>query len=133
MNTTHQAKELLLALIETVYSQSGRPTKATAKKTMKFVSADKELNSAVNIGGSLSGFDLKTCDWNSVHDILPPKGDFKCFSDNCSVHVDVVANGVRWVNCYYCFNDKGWFNSTLGSFIQDVTHWMPVPELPKEQ
>ena len=68
--------------------------------------------------------------WISVSDRLPSEGDYRECHEN-------------WDGCVIWTNGSdiglGWYSTITGDWadiydcdIDDVTHWMPLPELPKE-
>ena len=67
-------------------------------------------------------------EWISVKDKLPPQDcKFKNFS------IPIIFCYAEWIWCgNYCFKDKNWYNN---GFINAniITHWMPLPNLPKEE
>ena len=63
-------------------------------------------------------------EWISVKDRLPNKEqDVLAFS--------VLGNETRITLAGYC-NDGTWFDGIFNCYINTVTHWMPLPEPPKE-
>lgn len=64
-------------------------------------------------------------EWISVKDRLPEKGE------------DVLVFGYwheKWqpLMCYLSPHRNGeWFTTVAGQQVYEVTHWMPLPELPK--
>lgn len=72
--------------------------------------------------------------WNSVEDRLPET--YKSYGFNgIDVEVsDIVATNqgaAVYLDGYWC--EVGWDSHDLGKRIQGVTHWMPLPQPPKEQ
>jgi hypothetical protein len=63
--------------------------------------------------------------WISVEDELP-KGDY---DDEC-IDVYSIAMG-RITDCTYI--DSNYWETYQGDRIYDVTHWMPLPEPPKDK
>ena len=63
-------------------------------------------------------------EWISVHDELPGN------NRNVDCFVDSGVDGERWPNCY-C-EDGEWFDSDMHCSIDLVTHWIEIPENPKE-
>jgi len=64
--------------------------------------------------------------WISVEDELPPTSDKDDESDD---YLIVDSDGDKNVG-YYNKMDELWFS--CDGYILDVTHWMPLPEAPKE-
>lgn len=81
--------------------------------------------------------------WISVEDRLPKKeGEYLCatrlFSHLMSIHVLGFSKNLSKVSKYDLGDHKhaGWYSydSEYGYYsYDDVTHWMPLPELPKEE
>ena len=67
--------------------------------------------------------------WISVKDRLP---DIDKYYGDCMYSADVfVYDGSRRGEGYYCHKTNMWHNSFDEEIIK-VTHWMPLPEPPKE-
>ena len=64
--------------------------------------------------------------WISVNDELPPTSDKDDKSDD---YLTVDSDGDKNVG-YYNKMDELWFS--CDGYILDVTHWMPLPQAPKE-
>ena len=62
--------------------------------------------------------------WISVNEKLPP-----IENDNLSIKVLVVSNKGKIHFSRYDYDMEGWISSVLDIVF---THWMPIPELPKE-
>lgn len=62
--------------------------------------------------------------WISVKDKLPPEDN-----DGLSIKVLVVSTKGKIHFSRYDYDMKGWISSVLDIVF---THWMPIPELPKE-
>ena len=62
--------------------------------------------------------------WISVNEKLPPVE-----KDNLSIKVIVVSNKGKIHFSRYDYDMEGWISSVLDIVF---THWMPIPELPKE-
>ena len=80
-------------------------------------------------------------EWISVNDRLPDKdGKYLCchfFANLKYISVCSFAKNLRKVDKYDFPNEnrKGWYgsDSEYGYYEKtNVTHWMPLPELPKE-
>ena len=74
-----------------------------------------ELENADEVGG-----------WISVKDRLPDKsGTYLCYQPKAA---SICAlNTVRWSEV------KGWMGKEVGSRIEGIEYWMPLPEPPKEE
>lgn len=59
--------------------------------------------------------------WISVKDRLPEDGRYLVVTQKADGYADVNTAA---------YNDMGWW--TLSNF-GDITHWMPIPEMPKEE
>ena len=62
--------------------------------------------------------------WISVNERLPPEE-----KDGLSIKVLVVSTKGKIDFSRYDYNMKGWISPVLDI---EFTHWMPLPELPKE-
>ena len=64
--------------------------------------------------------------WISVKDRLPEKpGTYLCYQPKAA---DICAlNTVRWST------QRGWMGKEVGSRIEGIEYWMPLPEPPKEE
>ena len=62
--------------------------------------------------------------WISVNEKLPP-----IEKDNLSIKVIVVSTKGKIDFSRYDYDMEGWISSILDIVF---THWMPIPELPKE-
>ena len=65
-------------------------------------------------------------EWISVKDRLPERGTEVLVTDGLHTMVtwcEDTINGVKWVDNYYTY---------VNVRFREVTHWMPLPELPKE-
>ena len=73
--------------------------------------------------------------WISVKDKLPEKGDYNDY---------LITDGKHCYVGYYRHDADAWDNSALGwiqgisadtdeTYDINITHWMPLPELPKEE
>lgn len=62
--------------------------------------------------------------WISVNERLPPEE-----KDGLSIKVLVVSTKGKIDFSRYDYNMKGWISPVLDIIF---THWMPIPELPKE-
>ena len=78
-------------------------------------------------------------EWISVKDRLPDKdGKYLCFSTNGNfIDVCGFAKSLHKVDKYDFkgIRRKGWYtySGEWGYYeISCITHWMPIPELPKE-
>jgi len=71
-------------------------------------------------------------EWTSVRDGLP---DLKERNDRKNPTSDdvLVFNGRISVGCRWKCGDKEYFLSNEDYDSGDITHWMPLPELPKEE
>lgn len=61
--------------------------------------------------------------WIDIRDDVPNDGD-ECL---------VVTEGRRIVDAHYAIeylNFAGGFYTKMGTYVYDITHWMPRPELP---
>ena len=70
-------------------------------------------------------------EWISVKDRLPEN------DDNVLVIVNGKYNNVTFVNAMmiaaFCDDEHVWFLNEYPDFVHaNVTHWMPLPEPPKE-
>ena len=63
--------------------------------------------------------------WISVNEKLPP-----IEKDNLSIKVIVVSTKGKIDFSRYDYDMKGWISPVLDI---EFTHWMPLPNLPKEQ
>ena len=62
-------------------------------------------------------------DWVSVKDRLPDDG----------TRVLCYCRGNQYDICHFQKKRKTWFDRSWNGYAQGyVTHWMPLPELPKE-
>jgi len=68
----------------------------------------------------------KLCEWISVDDRLPECGNPKAINEKWLV-VDSI--GRRYITNIHPGN---WNKDIYGDFT-DVTHWMPLPDLPKKK
>ena len=59
-------------------------------------------------------------EWVSVKDRLPNEGSYLVFLDNGFI-------------CRAFFNKENIWVDVMSSKLLNVTHWMPLPEAPKEQ
>ena len=67
-------------------------------------------------------------EWISVKDKLPLNSkNILIYSKDWGVGYGWYTAGQGW---YYCYHDGDGFIYTSGN---DITHWMPLPELPKEE
>lgn len=65
-------------------------------------------------------------DWISVKDRLPERGGtYLCFQPLAASFC--MVNTYRWST-----TNNGWRGAQIGSVITGITHWMPLPEPPKE-
>ena len=64
--------------------------------------------------------------WIPVSEKLPPEAEF-----HSSDYVLVYQNFQHQVEAYYDFTDNCWMDGFYREPIEDVTHWMPLPELPE--
>ena len=76
-------------------------------------------------------FALRWCDqhpnWISVKDELPPKEN-----PPLTLSVNVLATNGNFIHKdYYDHSIKLWVRAVDWS-IENITHWMPLPELPKK-
>ena len=64
--------------------------------------------------------------WISVKDRMPEKsGTYLCYQPKAA---DICAlNTVRWST------QHGWMGKEVGSRIEGIEYWMPLPEPPKEE
>ena len=65
--------------------------------------------------------------WISVEDRLPERG-FKVLTVNGHGYIRIFALWKRTEREWCWINDAGHFNH-----CNDITHWMPLPEAPKEE
>ena len=74
----------------------------------------------------LEAFEMyKTMQWTAVKDGLPEKSGFYI------VHIGAAEWG--HIGIYrYAVPNKKWCGAQVGSVIEGVTHWMPLPNDPKE-
>ena len=75
--------------------------------------------------------------WVSVKDKLPKKNnDYLCVLNTHTISVCSFAHNLKKVDKYdFDAKKSGWYDydSEWGYYeITNVTHWMPLPELPKE-
>lgn len=67
-------------------------------------------------------------EWISVKEKLPPKGATVLACDDCGdIYTTRFSQGDSWMCECNCFVD-----SDVRSEVMDVTHWMPLPEKPKD-
>ena len=76
-------------------------------------------------------------EWISVKDKLPNEdGDYLCCWGNKYIRIYSFAKNLSKIDRYdFCGKKTGWYDldSEWGYYeISSVTHWMPLPELPKE-
>lgn len=72
---------------------------------------------------SLCELEQKVPKWVSVKDRLPDKESMLCL---------VISDGDLYVSHWHWGGGGAWF-FTDGEYDCNVTHWMKVPELPKEE
>ena len=66
--------------------------------------------------------------WISVKDKSPKKNsDFIAYVAHGAKYKDDIHKGV-----YQCFEDNGYYVPAFSHFPVLITHWMPLPEPPKE-
>lgn len=66
-------------------------------------------------------------EWISVDDRLPNDGEVVlCWAENGKNQTKNLLKQVTYVQ-------NKWIYGTYSTFIDGVTHWMPLPEPPKEQ
>lgn len=75
-------------------------------------------------------------EWISVKDRLPKKNDrYLCVLENRVITICSFARNLKKVDKYdFNSNKSGWYDydSEWGHYeISNVTHWKPLPELPK--
>ena len=75
--------------------------------------------------------------WISVKDKLPKiNNKYLCVLNNCAISICSFAHNLKKVDKYdFNTNKSGWYDydSEWGYYeVSNVTHWMPLPELPKE-
>lgn len=64
--------------------------------------------------------------WISVKDRLPEKsGTYLCYQPKAAYIC--ALNTVRWST------QRGWMGKEVGSRIEGIEYWMPLPEPPKEE
>ncbi len=71
-------------------------------------------------------------EWIRVEDRMPPDGEWVIVAAKDSAGKKFVECDIRW-----CSEDQEWqyFDGSdgwVGSFHDEVTHWMPIPEPPEE-
>jgi hypothetical protein len=67
-------------------------------------------------------------EWISVEDKAPKKNsDFMAYVIHGAEHKDDINKGI-----YQCFEDNGCYIPAFSYFPVVVTHWMPLPEPPRE-
>lgn len=66
--------------------------------------------------------------WISVKDRLPEiEGEYLAFGYS-------VFGAARWIVAMYDPRDKCWYElSSDWDWTDDITHWMPLPDMPKEE
>ena len=85
------------------------------------------VNSAYGLGfvdGALWAYDYKESPWISVNEKLPP-----IEKNNLSIKVIVVSTKGKIDFSRYDYDMEGWISPVLDI---EFTHWMFLPELPKE-
>ena len=63
--------------------------------------------------------------WINVKERLPENGDYNDY---------LITDGKNCYVCCYLYIHNVWMSS-MGRSLNDIniTHWMPLPELPKEE
>ncbi len=69
-------------------------------------------------------------EWISVNERFPEHDGVKGCSLGNSIVVDIYADGERWFNCYYSFDDECWYDTDMNCSIDLVTNWMYQPKPP---
>jgi len=79
------------------------------------------LDDAPTIGG-----------WISVKDRLPDRdGEYMVYGQSEAMRELLPDNAPIWI-CYYC-KEHGFYNIEMRREYDYITHWMPLPEPPKEE
>jgi hypothetical protein len=107
------------------YGNRDRAQQDTSYSTMMLYEIRNEIDAQPTVGG-----------WISVKERLPEatKPDVHgniAFSDYVLTY-QTYKDGFRWITTDACRVDRGvWLHEVPGSGCK-VTHWMPLPEPPKE-
>ena len=67
--------------------------------------------------------------WYKVEDELPPKDER---AEDYSIEVLFIDKNAMYLG-YYSFEEKMWVSGDYWFKPNRVTHWIPSPELPKEE
>ena len=82
-------------------------------------------NTSEEIAENLISNGVTVQEWISVKDRLPEDGEYVvCIAKRnpFSMFMPMVAR----------IKKNGWVNPITEQYISEITHWMPLPELPKE-
>lgn len=86
---------------------------------------EKEAGSSVPFSGGLEGPMEERTGWISVDDRLPELYEQYDHSDKVLV---TDGRDIR-MDCYY--REWGWYEKMMWQMKEPITHWIPLPELPK--
>jgi hypothetical protein len=68
--------------------------------------------------------------WISVNKEMPPPYEFILFSSNGNVHCGWYEPGSGWEWAF--FDEKEPFKEVSANGTSEASHWMPLPEAPKD-
>ena len=82
-------------------------------------------NTSEEIAENLIAHGVTVQEWISVKDRLPEAGGYVV----CIAKRNPFS---RFMPMVARIDKNGWVNPITGQYISEITHWMPMPELPKE-